>query len=309
MSPFFADSHLDHLYKGVGAPLRDYLSAYANRFQAARLATDVLWIEKEVFPRLPALFDQSVMKRARRTIVDLDDAWFLRYENTPGSAHSKMNGIFHCADTVTVANDFLAQAVQERGGRNIHVVPQGIDITRYKAVPRRDGPVRIGWIGTPLNAEEYLTPLVDVLNGITQDMNAEILLVGAGKAVPGLQAKRHDWSEDTEIADLQDFDIGIMPLTDTLWNRCKSGYKLLQTMACGRLPIGAQVGYNEVLIQHGHNGLLVAPEDMKGWNDTLRQAVSDETLRDNLGGQAMKHIHAHFDVTDIRRQRMSALFD
>ena len=202
VSPFFADSHLDRLYKGAGVPLRDYLAAYANRFQAARLASDVLWIEKEIFPRLPALFDQSVMKRVRRTIVDLDDAWFLRYENASGQAHSKMNGIFQRADTVTVANEFLAQAVQERGARDIHILPQGIDTARYRAVPRRAGPVRIGWIGTPLNATEYLTPLVDVLNGITRDMDAEILLVGAGNAVPNLHAERRAWSEDTEIGDL-----------------------------------------------------------------------------------------------------------
>ncbi|VUX54849.1 protein of unknown function [uncultured Woeseiaceae bacterium] len=36
------------------------------------------------------------------------------------------------------------------------------------------------------------------------------------------------WHEDTKMSLLNGLDIGIMPLADTLWERGKCGYKLIQ---------------------------------------------------------------------------------
>jgi glycosyltransferase involved in cell wall biosynthesis len=48
-----------------------------------------------------------------------------------------------------------------------------------------------------------------------------------------------EWSEETEVKDIKDFDVGIMPLPDDPWSRGKCGYKLVQYMACG-VPVVAR---------------------------------------------------------------------
>ncbi len=64
------------------------------------------------------------------------------------------------------------------------------------------------------------------------------------------------WSEDSEIARIAAFDIGIMPLHDTPWERGKCAYKLLQVMAAGKPVIASPVGANVQVVQHGVNGFL-----------------------------------------------------
>lgn len=59
------------------------------------------------------------------------------------------------------------------------------------------------------------------------------------------------WTEATETQLIQKFDIGIMPLSDSLWERGKCGYKLIQYMACGVLVVASAVGVNKQIIQHG----------------------------------------------------------
>ena len=60
------------------------------------------------------------------------------------------------------------------------------------------------------------------------------------------------------IADVQEMDIGIMPLPDEPWTRGKSGYKLVQYMACGipvvadRPGVGANLHNHQVLMLTAH---------------------------------------------------------
>ena len=52
--------------------------------------------------------------------------------------------------------------------------------------------------------------------------------------IPGVMVECIPWSEETEVSNIQRFDIGIMPLLDSPWERGKCGYKLIQYMAAAR---------------------------------------------------------------------------
>lgn len=310
-----SDGYLDGIYgQSPKLTLKLVLEAYARRasFIAGLPKGTIGWIEKELFAWTPALVDHFAMSRFRATVLDFDDAWFARYEGAskfPARLlQTRLAQIIAKADIVTVANDYLADEVSARGARNVRIIGQAIDAEYYR--PRdqsvRGAKVTIGWIGTPLNAAQYLPPVVDALNRLARDYDCRILLIGAGTEVPDLQAERREWSEATELSDLQQFDIGIMPLTDTVWNRCKSGYKLVQSMACGQVAVGSAVGFNNNLIDHGIDGLLVDTHN-NNWFDVLKQVVRDERLRLQLGDAARQKVLRKYPVRK-RSDELIALF-
>src|SRR5258708_20287210 len=68
------------------------------------------------------------------------------------------------------------------------------------------------------------------------------------------------WSEDTEVESIHKFDVGIMPLKDSPWERGKCGYKLIQCMACGIPVVASPVGVNSQIVAHGTDGFLANDE-------------------------------------------------
>ena len=57
--------------------------------------------------------------------------------------------------------------------------------------------------------------------------------------IEGVQTNAQQWRAESEVSDLQRFDIGIMPLPDDDWSRGKCGLKLLQCMALGIPVVGS----------------------------------------------------------------------
>jgi len=110
---------------------------------------------------------------------------------------------------------------------------------------------------------------------------------------------------EDEIADLQSFDIGIMPLQDTLWTRGKCGFKILQYMGVGVPAVASPVGINNELIRHGETGFLAA--DAEAWQEALLTLAADPDLRSRLGAAGRCRVverHSQQAYTD----RYGALF-
>jgi glycosyltransferase involved in cell wall biosynthesis len=76
-------------------------------------------------------------------------------------------------------------------------------------------------------------------------------------------------------------DIGIMPLLDRPFQRGKSGYKLVQYMACGLPVVASPVGVNTRIVASGHNGLLASSTDE--WRAALARLLDDSALRKAMG--------------------------
>ncbi len=96
------------------------------------------------------------------------------------------------------------------------------------------------------------------------------------------------------VADVQGFDVGIMPLPDDIYTRGKCGLKALQFMATGRPVVISPVGMNTTLVQHGENGLLASTEDE--WIGALERLRDDPELRRTLGRRGRATIEAGYSA-------------
>ncbi len=238
---------------------------------------DLLIIEKEVFPFMPAIIERLFYLFGVRYIVDYDDALFHNYD-----CHSnrwvrlflgkKIDSVMSHASIVTVGNKYLAKRAKLAGARNVEIIPTVVDAKSYQ-INRdtdRDVPI-VGWIGTP-KTSRYLEPLLPIFKAIKNDINVRFVAVGAKpEDFESTVVETWLWSEDSEVSSLQQFDIGIMPLKDTPWERGKCGYKLIQYMACGIAVIASPVGVNCEIVEQDRTGKLASsPED---WNQALRSLL------------------------------------
>lgn len=287
-APLFDDDYVEQLSRGRRAGAAQIAGAYARRLRLllGRCDADLIWLHYEAFPFLPAPFERLVGKLRRPVILDYDDAIFHMYDDhARGSVRRllgrKLHATIALADAVTVGNDYLRDYALPLNP-NVHVLPTVVDTAVYRPVAARtDGPLVVGWIGSP-STWRYVEPVLPALLDQLAAAGAVFRAVGAGPGAerwPGVEAL--SWSEATEVAAVQSMDIGIMPLPDERWAWGKCGYKLIQYMACGLPVIASPVGVNSRIVRDGVNGFLASNAD--AWTQAMAHLLGDAALRARLG--------------------------
>lgn len=244
-----------------------------------------------------------VRRRCQRLVYDVDDAlWALHPadEHKPGSrakaAKIKRRFAATCrsVDLVIAGNEYLARHVREHQN-NVTLLPTLIDTRVYVPRPgeRLPGPLRVGWMGTSGNLwflPEVLAELAPYCERL------EIRVVSDRPYTGSLQELVHfeAWDGAREVEQLQGFDAGLMPLTDDEFTRGKCGFKILQYMACGVVPVASAVGFNCEILKSGANGFLV---DGPGqWAGHLLRLADDEALCQRLSQAARADAVARFSL-------------
>ncbi len=282
VSPVLSDDYLLSLYSG-SSRWREVVKGYVGRILALLGARqfDVVIIEKELFPFMPAIAERFLRLIGVPFVADYDDALFHRYD-----CHSnvwvrrllgkKIDSVMRHATTVIAGNNYLAEHAYRAGANRVEIIPTVVDAERYQPIKKTvaKAPV-VGWIGTP-NTSRYLTPLLPVFEALQKEMPVRFVAVGARpEDFAGTPVETRPWSEETEVDSIQQFDIGIMPLEDTSWERGKCGYKLIQYMACGVPVLASPVGVNCEIVIPDENGLLVNTPDE--WKQALRRLLQADT--------------------------------
>lgn len=294
LQPLLSDDVLSIRYQRGAYGLWPLLRAYANRCRAMmqRHNFAVVWVEKEALQWFP-LWLELAMMRGTPYVLDFDDAVFHHYDQ-----HSnpwvrrlygrRLDGLMAKAALVVGGNKYLAQRARDAGARSVVVLPTVIDLEHYPNQPKplttvnsSDYLPRIVWIGSPSTAR-YLQLLLEPLQTLAKVHPFVLRVIGGGPLdLPGVQVEVLSWSEDTEVKNISDCDVGIMPLLDSSWERGKCGYKLIQYMACSLPVVASNVGVNPEIVQQGKNGFLVNTSDE--WVTALGLLLADQSLRTQMG--------------------------
>ena len=311
VSPLFSDRYIRGLQLGR-RPILSIMNGYLRRM--AQLirggAFDVVWIEKECLPWLPAGFEHRLLPSSTPWVMDYDDAVFHRYDSlNSGFAKRLLTGkhasLMRAASMVTVGNNYLADYAKKAGARRVELLPTAIDLDRYGMSPesRLHSPPRVGWIGQRVTAQ-FLLPLTDIFQRLKSEAKAQFTAIGIDAEAFDLPMESVPWSESSEVQALQRLDIGIMPLQDRPFERGKCGYKLIQYMACGLPVVASPVGINRELVDHGANGFLA--ESSEEWEQALRILLSDAELRMRMGRKGRLKVERAF-CTQITGPRLIGL--
>jgi glycosyltransferase involved in cell wall biosynthesis len=311
-TPLLNDDALQQLYQhGRRDPLKllgSYIRRIALLLQAKRY--DAIWLEKELFPLLPAWGERWLAQLGIPYLVDYDDATFHFYDNHPKAwvrqtLGRKIEMVMQHAALVVAGNAYLAEHAQAAGAQHITLLPTVVDAERYQPAPNPSPQFTVGWIGSPSTAK-YLRMIAPALSQVIE-RGGRVLVVGAGNTEIGIQhphLEQRDWAEAREISDIQAMDVGIMPLPDDLWERGKCGYKLIQYMACGKAVVASPVGVNSQIVR-ADNGYLA--QDIGQWDQALARLQGDATLRTGMGARGRAIFAAEYAL-QVTAPKLAACF-
>ena len=263
---------------------------------------DVVFLHREAMIIGPALLEPLVARR-RPVVFDFDDAIWMPRANpmNPIARFLKFQGktaaITRMTTAVIAGNKYLASWARSFNPR-VHVVPSTIETTgdyaRQKTHHETNRPI-IGWSGS-YSTIQYLAGIRPMLQALRKSMDFTLRVICNGPPVrwPELDLEWRQWSSASEVADLVDFDVGLMPQPDDAWTRGKCGMKALQYMALGIPPVASRNGVLPEIIADGRNGRLAdTPET---WLTCLKSLAADWESRAAMGAEARRTVEDRFSA-------------
>lgn len=256
----------------------------------------IVFVQKKLLP-VPWVLSAGMV--AKKLFFDFDDAiWTCPNLNwsavTRAKVRLRLRTILSKSSCVIAGNRYLGEYAQ-RHNRNVTIIPTCVDTNYYRpaASGRREGKLRIGWIGSSPNLI-YLERLEPVFKRLPSDNISLTVVCDRKYESPNLPTEFVPWSLEGELAALQNMDIGIMPLTDDEWTRGKCGFKTIQYMACGIPSISSPVGVNNEIVTDGQNGFLADDDDQ--WVEKLSLLIHAQDLRESIGHEGRRMVEDKYSI-------------
>lgn len=197
------------------------------------------------------------------------------------------------ADAVTVSTPYLAEVIRSEYGVEapVHVVPNCLERKALELPPvDQAGPVAIGWAGSDTHRGDFEHVRGPLRRFFAAHRDVSMTFMGAdygrlvgspaGRVLPWLPI----WDGPAAYMRRLDWQIGLAPLANTQFNRCKSALKALEYAARGIVVVASDVEPYRRFVQHGVTGFLVGRDHE--WREYLELLVRDEQLRVGMAAAA-----------------------
>ena len=265
---------------------------------------DIIFIQREALLIGSSFFEKQFYKKSN-VVFDFDDSiWLLdtspenkKFEFLKNSDKTKVN--IANAHAVIAGNTYLANYANQFN-KNVTIIPTTIDTNIHKPISKNISSetkkIVIGWSGS-LSTIKHFEIAIPVLKEllIKYPNQLEIHVIGqAAYKNKELELISKSWHSDTEVADLNCFDIGIMPLPDDEWAKGKCGLKGLSYMACGIATVMSPVGVNTEIIQHNYNGYLATTQNE--WLDALSTLIENKEMRELIGRRGLETVANRYSL-------------
>lgn len=315
VSNLFDDDYLDRLYINNSRLFFNIIKAFVKRIGVLLRVKhyDLLFIEYELFPYFPSIFEFFLKIFNKKFLVDYDDAIFHNYDlNTNALIRSllrnKIGRVMKYSSGVIVGSHYLYDYAV-KWNTNVFLIPTVVNLELYRnTIPvKNEKDFVIGWIGSP-STSKYLIPLIDIFRRLGL-IGVKFSFIGFDKDLrdkfEGLPVKWIDWSEKTEIMSIKTFSVGIMPLDDNPWTRGKCGFKLIQYMACEIPVLASSVGENKYIVKHGQNGFLL--NSIESWYDHALTLLNEMNLLKEFGKNGFAMIQEKYSLEITSEQFVSII--
>ena len=312
------DDHDFYRREAIVAKARVYANSWLRRSRLIEDARghDLIILQRETFMTRGTYFERKLAATGIPLIYDFDDALWIKQVSEGNRMFAwmkdagKINKMIPMADLVIAGNDFLA-AYARRLNPSVVTIPTVVDTTVFRVHPERNtenAPLVIGWTGSKTTIP-YLRSLLPALMELKRRTDVPFVLRVISDSplnIEGLEVDNRKWGRESEVTDLQDIHIGIMPMERDEWSKGKCAFKGIQYMALGKPTILEDHGVNPSVVEHGKNGFLASSKEE--WIRYLSQLLADADLRRRLGRAARVTVEERYSV-QAWRNRYLELFD
>jgi len=252
-----------------------------------------------------------------KVIMECDDAWIDSWKEDRknlgkfvGSDREAVIETLKEVDALTVTNQVLKDNYARFTDKPIYILPNYVDFDWYGRenfnVPRVTDEIRIGWFGSQGHLED-LQMVIPALNEVLEKYtNAKFIYCGFGGMSSDSLVTEAGWGEDI-FKDIPrhrreyymgihedhwpmkhrtlDLDIGICPLIDDYFNKCKTPIKWLEFGILGTPAVVSPTLYGD-FVKDGKDALIADSTD--AWVKHLSYLIDNKEERKRIG-QAAKH--------------------
>jgi glycosyltransferase involved in cell wall biosynthesis len=176
------------------------------------------------------------------------------------------------ARAVVAASTELAAAAERLGARDVHLIPNGVDVPAEVGEP--DEPPHVLFAGR-LSAEKGVLELVEAARGLP------LVVAGDGPLRPQVPGALGFVPHDELLRLYERAAVVACPSR-------REGYGVVcaEAMAHGRAVVVTPVGGMRDLVDDGVNGLVVPVGDVPALRAALERLLDDADLRERLGSSA-----------------------
>lgn len=263
---------------------------------------DFVFIHRESFPIGPPIFEWLISTIFRKRIIyDFDDAIWISNSSesnrffSPLKSHSNVFKICRLAYKISAGNEYLLNTVKKYN-KNVVLNPTTIDtINLHNRLKNHSNKIlTIGWTGSH-STNKYLESLFEVIRKLKIKYEFRFLIISDENPCPDCDFMEFRyWNKESEIDDLTEINIGIMPLKHDPWSEGKCGFKALQYLALGIPAVVSPVGVNEKIVEHGVNGFICRSDE--DWIRNLTLLLENRELIETMGKEGRKKISEQYSV-------------
>jgi glycosyltransferase involved in cell wall biosynthesis len=267
---------------------------------------DVIYTNKDILPNLNITIAERILSKFNKNLVfDMDDAIYL------GKRGRKLDEVWKYYKAIIGGSTVHIDYIHSKYHIPSYYVPMGIDTAKYLPIKeRKEGVIRIGWSGSHHTNVYALPFLKHIMEELAEKIDYELIIIS--NVDPKIEWKNVKsrfilWTPETEVAGLQQIDIGLMPLQDEPFERGKCALKAVQYMAIGIPALVSPVGVNETIVTDGFNGYHCRND--QEFISRMIELSSDVNTRTKLGENARKTVVEKYSIEVLTKQYISIFND
>ena len=274
--------------------------------------SEIVIVNRRFFPRACPSVLAGLLKcylRGKKVYWDFDDNIVL-----DGELSKREKAVLEAeAAVITVTSEYLRDGLGAPARAKVSLLPTtdlafwGEETEELLAGKGRDSAVmKLLWLGTRDNLpylEALIPALEEAAETIARDTGRRLELSVVSNAplngaVKHLTLRNIRWSRARGIEALREAEIGLMPLRESAYTLGKGGFKAIQYMSAGVVPILSPVGYNKTVIEDGVSGYFAA--ESSAFAARIAELAANPARLKSMARAARKRFDTCFSPEEIQ---------